>query len=76
MEEFWSPKLERKARQRPERAARMDGFVRLLSRSPRGRTCVRPARSVEVHGNQLAGKLLPRLKTGSILLADRGYEAE
>ena len=30
----------------------------------------------EAHGNRLAGKLLSRLKSGSMLLADRGYDAD
>ena len=30
----------------------------------------------ETHGNRLAGKLLSRLKSGSMLLADRGYDAD
>ena len=30
----------------------------------------------ETHDNQLAGKLLSRLKSGSMLLADRGYDAD
>jgi transposase len=30
----------------------------------------------EAHGVRLAGKLLPRLKSGSMLLADRGYDAD
>ena len=30
----------------------------------------------EAHDNRLAGKLLSRLKAGSMLLADRGYDAE
>jgi transposase len=30
----------------------------------------------EAHDNRLAGKLLSRLKSGSILLADRGYDAD
>jgi len=30
----------------------------------------------EAHDNQLAGKLLSRLKSGSMLLADRGYDAD
>jgi transposase len=29
----------------------------------------------EAHDNRLAGKLLSRLKSGSMLLADRGYDA-
>ena len=30
----------------------------------------------EAHDNRLAGKLLSRLKAGSMLLADRGYDAD
>src|SRR5450755_2088243 len=30
----------------------------------------------EAHDNRLAGKLLARLKSGSMLLADRGYDAD
>jgi IS5 family transposase len=30
----------------------------------------------EAHDNRLAGKLLSRLKSGSMLLADRGYDAD
>ena len=30
----------------------------------------------EAHDNRLAGKLLPRLKSGTMLLADRGYDAD
>jgi transposase len=30
----------------------------------------------ETHDNRLAGKLLSRLKSGSMLLADRGYDAD
>jgi transposase len=30
----------------------------------------------EAHDVRLAGKLLPRLKSGSMLLADRGYDAD
>ena len=30
----------------------------------------------EAHDNQLAGKLLSRMKPGSMLLADRGYDAD
>jgi transposase len=30
----------------------------------------------EAHDNRLAGKLLPRIKPGSMLLADRGYDAD
>jgi len=30
----------------------------------------------EAHDNRLADKLLSRLKSGSMLLADRGYDAE
>jgi transposase len=30
----------------------------------------------EAHDNRLAGKLLSRLKSGTMLLADRGYDAE
>jgi transposase len=30
----------------------------------------------EVHDNRLAGKLLSRLKSGTMLLADRGYDAD
>jgi transposase len=30
----------------------------------------------EAHDNRLAGSLLSRLKTGSMLLADRGYDAD
>ena len=30
----------------------------------------------EAHDNRLAAKLLSRLKSGSMLLADRGYDAE
>jgi transposase len=30
----------------------------------------------EAHDNRLAGKLLSRLKAGTMLLADRGYDAE
>jgi len=30
----------------------------------------------EAHDNQLAGKLLSRLKSGTMLLADRGYDAD
>jgi DDE family transposase len=30
----------------------------------------------EVHDNRLVSKLLSRLKSGSILLADRGYDAD
>jgi transposase len=30
----------------------------------------------EAHDNQLAPKLLSRLKTGTMLLADRGYDAD
>jgi len=30
----------------------------------------------EEHDNRLAGKLLSRLKSGSMLLADRGYDAD
>jgi transposase len=30
----------------------------------------------QAHDNRLAGKLLSRLKSGSILLADRGYDAD
>jgi transposase len=30
----------------------------------------------QVHDNRLAGSLLSRLKTGSMLLADRGYDAD
>jgi transposase len=38
---------------------------------------VRPALTPgEAHDNRLAGKLLPRLKTGSMLLADRGHDAD
>jgi hypothetical protein len=32
--------------------------------------------SGEAHDNRLAGKLLSRLKSGSMLLADRGYDAD
>src|SRR5215467_7882795 len=32
--------------------------------------------SGEAHDNRLADKLLSRLKSGSMLLADRGYEAD
>jgi transposase len=32
--------------------------------------------SGEPHDNRLAGKLLSRLKSGSMLLADRGYDAD
>jgi transposase len=39
-----------------------------------------PARLVltsgEAHDNRLAGKLLSRLKSGTMLLADRGYDAD
>ena len=30
----------------------------------------------EAHDNRLAGKLLSRMKPGSMLLADRGYDAD
>ena len=30
----------------------------------------------EAHDNRLAGKLLSRLKSGTMLLADRGYDAD
>jgi transposase len=30
----------------------------------------------EAHDNRLAAKLLSRLKSGSMLLADRGYDAD
>jgi hypothetical protein len=30
----------------------------------------------EAHDNRLADKLLSRLKSGSMLLADRGYDAD
>src|ERR1700675_2279897 len=30
----------------------------------------------EAHDNRLAGKLLSRLKSGSMMLADRGYDAD
>ena len=30
----------------------------------------------EAHDNRLAGKLLSRLKSGAMLLADRGYDAD
>jgi transposase len=30
----------------------------------------------ETHDNRLAGKLLSRLKSGTMLLADRGYDAD
>src|ERR1700746_2508197 len=30
----------------------------------------------EAHDNRLAGKLLTRLKSGTMLLADRGYDAD
>lgn len=30
----------------------------------------------EAHDNRLAGKLLSRLKPGTLLLADRGYDAD
>src|SRR3954466_10997261 len=30
----------------------------------------------EAHDNRLAGKVLSRLKSGTMLLADRGYEAD
>jgi transposase len=30
----------------------------------------------EAHDNRIAGKLLSRLKSGAMLLADRGYDAE
>ena len=30
----------------------------------------------EAHDNRLAGRLLSRLKSGTMLLADRGYDAE
>ena len=30
----------------------------------------------ESHDNRLAGKLLSRLKSGAMLLADRGYDAD
>jgi transposase len=30
----------------------------------------------EAHDNRLAGKLLSHLRTGSMLLADRGYDAD
>jgi IS5 family transposase len=30
----------------------------------------------EAHDNRLAGRLLSRLKSGSMLLADRGYDAD
>src|ERR1019366_889408 len=32
--------------------------------------------SGEAHDNRLAGKLLSRLKSGTMLLADRGYDAD
>ena len=43
-------------------------------------TNVRPVRLAlttgEAHDNRLAGKLLSRLKSGTMLLADRGYDAD
>jgi hypothetical protein len=30
----------------------------------------------EAHDNRLAGKLLPRLKSGTMVLADRGYDPD
>jgi hypothetical protein len=33
------------------------------------------SRPGDLHDARLAGKLLSRLKSGSILLADRGYDA-
>jgi len=38
-----------------------------------GRLALSPG---EAHGVRLAGKLLSRLKSGSMLLADRGYDAD
>jgi DDE family transposase len=59
-----------------------------IGRSPSGLTCKihalvgtngSPARLAltagEAHDNRLAGKLLSRLKSGAMLLADRGYDA-
>ncbi len=41
--------------------------------TPRSRLALTPG---ETHDNRLAGKLLSRLKSGSMLLADRGYDAD
>ena len=38
--------------------------------------CVEDVTAGEAHDNRLADKLLSRLKSGSMLLADRGYDAD
>jgi hypothetical protein len=38
--------------------------------------CISTATAGEAHDNRLAGSLLSRLKSGSMLLADRGYDAD
>src|SRR5262245_36516335 len=54
-----------------------------LTRGHAARPPARPAAAApplpfggEAHDNRLAGRLLSRLKSGTMLLADRGYDAD
>src|SRR6201981_2202936 len=62
-------------------AAAHDAAVQMIDTSivrvHKHAACIaRNKRPGEAHDNRLAGKLLSRLKSGTMLLADRGYDAD
>jgi transposase len=53
-----------------------DGLREISSRRTNGLPVRLALTAGQAHDNRLAGKLLSRLKSGSMLLADRGYDAD